>query len=104
MGGGGWPKEPPNYIAFRYFGRLQSIHHIECYTISTNLNGDISEMPDKDENYAHFVYNLGPAIVPSKEVKTGTIYSNGRVWCHLDALLTCDTISEARDLTKKRLE
>lgn len=42
---------------------------------------------------------------PSKEIKkTGNIYPNGRVWCHLDALLTFDTISDARDLTKKRME
>ncbi|MCG2728873.1 MAG: hypothetical protein L6276_01100, partial [Acetobacterium sp.] len=24
MGMNGWPKEPPNYIAFRYYGKLQS--------------------------------------------------------------------------------
>jgi len=27
-GKGGWPAEPPNYIAFRYDGKLQTIHHI----------------------------------------------------------------------------
>lgn len=102
--GRGWPKEPPNYIAFRYHGKLQSIHHIESYTISTNLHNEISEMPNKEEEYAHFVYSLGPAIIPSKDIKTGNIYRNGRVWCHLDTLLTCNTISEARDLTKKRMK
>ncbi len=104
MGGSGWPKEPPNYIAFRYFGKLQSIHHIEGYTIVTNLNDEIPEMPIKEDKYAHFVYTLGPAIKPSKEIRTGSIYPSGRVWCHLDTLLTSDTISEARDLTKKRFE
>lgn len=103
MGGGGWPKEPPNYIAFRYYGKLQSIHHIESYIVTKDLNVNIPEMPSKTESCAFFVYDLGPAIFPSKEVKTGTIYPNGRVWCHLDTLLTCDTISEARDLTKKRM-
>ena len=29
-GRGGWPKEPLTYIAFRYHGKLQSIHHIPC--------------------------------------------------------------------------
>lgn len=104
MGGSGWPKEPPNYIAFRYHGKLQSIHHIEGYVISTNMHSEIAEMPDKEWDDPHFIYTLGPAIIPSKEVKTGSIYPNGRVWCHLDTLLTCDTISEARDLTKKRME
>ena len=27
---GAWPIEPPNYIAFRYSGALQSIHHEEA--------------------------------------------------------------------------
>ena len=61
-------------------------------------------MPDEDIDHAYFVYSLGPAIIPSKEVRTGRIYPSDRVWCHLDTLLTCDTISDARDLTKKRME
>lgn len=55
----------------------------------------------KEWDDPHFIYTLSPAIIPSKEIKTGNIYPNGRVWCHLDTLLTCDTISEARELTKK---
>lgn len=102
MGGSGWPKEPPNYIAFRYYGKLQSIHHIEDYVIETNMQKIIPEMPATEWG-PHFVYTLGPAIIPSKEIKTGNIYPAGRVWCHLDLLLTCDTISEARDLTKQRM-
>jgi len=102
MGGSGWPKEPPNYIAFRYSGKLQSIHHIEEYVVTVNANNEIAEMPDKEWDAPYFIYNLGSAIIPSKEVKTGNIYPNGRVWCHMDTLLTCDTISEARDLSKGR--
>lgn len=104
VGGNGWPKEPPNYIAFRYHGRLQSIHHVEGYVIATNMHDKIVEMPDREWEEPHFIYILGPAIIPSKEIMTGNIFRNGRVWCHLDALLTCDTISEARELTKKRME
>ena len=104
FGGNGWPKEPPNYIAFRYFGKLQSIHHIEGYVVSTNLHNEIKEMPDKEDDYPHFIYTLGPAIIPQKDIMTRKIYPSGRVWCHLDTLLTCDTISEARDLTRERME
>ncbi|WP_148347934.1 PD-(D/E)XK nuclease family protein [Bacillus rubiinfantis] len=103
MGRNGWPKEPPNYIAFRYKGKLQSIHHIEGYVVTKNLHNEIVEMPNKLSDVPYFIYNLGAAIIPSKEIKTGNIYANGRVWCHLDTLLTCDTISDARDLTKKRM-
>jgi len=102
MGGKGWPKEPPNYIAFRYFGKLQSIHHIESYDVVTDMHSKIPEIPE-GEWEPHFLYKLGQGFAPSKEVKTGNIYPNGRVWCMLDTLFTCDTISEARDETKRRL-
>ena len=53
-----------------------------------------------NENY--FIFRLGTAIKPNKEIRTGNIYRNGRVWAAIDLLLTCDTIAEARDETKKR--
>ena len=102
VGGNGWPKEPPNYIAFRYDGKLQAIHHIEGYTVTRNIHELIPEMPDEEWSENHFVYSLGPAIVPRKTVKTGNIYRSGRVWAMLDTLLTCDTISEARDISYAR--
>lgn len=98
----GFPKEPPNYIAFRYAGQLQAIHHIEGYTVTKNVHGTIPEMPDEIWETEHFIFELGPAIIPSKTVKTGNIYRNGRVWAMLDTLLTCNTISEARDLSNLR--
>lgn len=103
VGGNGWPKEPPNYIAFRYYGQLQAIHHIDGYTVTRNLHDEIPEMPDEVCDTNHYVYKLGPAIKPVKTVKTGKIFRNGRVWAMLDTLLTCDTISDARDLTQARL-
>lgn len=102
MGGNGWPKEPPNYLAFRYGGKLQSIHHIDDYTVTQNLSTEIPEMQNKIESGPFFIYTLGPAIVPSKEVKTGKIYASGRVWCHLDTLLTSSSISDARDISYAR--
>lgn len=103
VGGNGWPKEPPNYIAFRYYGQLQAIHHIDGYTVTRNLHDEIPDMPDEVCDTNHYVYKLGPAIKPVKTVKTGKIFRNGRVWAMLDTLLTCDTISDARDLTQSRL-
>ena len=102
LGGNGWPKEPPNYIAFRYGGKLQAIHHIDDYVVTKNLHEEVSEMPDVIEDNNYFVYKLGPAIIPAKEVKNGKIYPNGRVWAMLDTLLTAVTISEARDISKAR--
>ena len=101
-GGSGWPKEPPNYIAFRYRGSLQSIHHIEEYRVFTNPHDYFPEIPESDW-LSHFLYTLGPAIKPTPEVKTGKMYPNGRVWCMLDTLFVSPTISEARDLSYSRL-
>jgi len=103
IGINGWPKEPPNYIAFRYDGKLQTIHHIEGYTVTKNMHDVIDFMPDVDWETDHFIFDLGPAIVPNKVIRTGKgIYRNGRVWAAIDLLLTCDTITEARDKTKER--
>lgn len=99
----GWPKEPPNYIGFRYGGRLQSIYHIESYSIVKNLHDEIEKMPNVEDEYEHFVYSLGKPIIPSKVVKTGNIYASGRKWAMLDTLLTADTIHEASEISKQRM-
>ena len=102
VGGRGWPKQPPNYIAFRYHGRLQSIHHIDSYEVITNPHQRFREIPSQEWG-PFFLYTLGPAFGPGKEVRTGKIYPNGRVWCMLDTLFTSETISEARDISKSRM-
>lgn len=59
-GKGGWPAEPPNYIAFRYNGILQSIHHIDKYEVFTNPHSVFSEIPS--ENWgSYYIYYLGPS-------------------------------------------
>lgn len=101
VGGKGWPTEPPNYIAFRYYGKLQSIHHIESYEVFTDPNKHFKEIPSSNWGH-HFLYELSDPITPPKQIKTGNIYRNGRVWAMIDLLLTSETIAEARDKTKER--
>jgi hypothetical protein len=101
--GDGWPKEPPNYIAFRYHGKLQSIHHIDGYTVFDDPHKEFPEIPTGDWG-PHFLYQLSPPFAPAHEVRTGNIYPNGRVRCMLDTLFLAKTISEARDMSKKRCE
>lgn len=100
--GGGWPNDPPNYLAFRYDGKLQTIHHVESWQIVDDMHAAMPEIKPVDWP-PHYLYTLGDAIVPPKETRTGKIYPSGRVRAMIDLLLTCDTISEARDLTNKRL-
>ena len=101
--GNSWPVQPPNYIGFRYGGKLQSVHHIEAFDIVTNVAKRNANWLETDED--HFVYRLGPPIRPQQAVKTGNIFRNGRVWCAIDTLLSgaFGTISAARDETKRRL-
>lgn len=96
-----WPKVPPNYIAFRYQGRLQSIHHIDEYEVIDNLRKACPGIPDTPVD-PHYLYKLGAAIVPSQEVKNGAVYPQGRIWCAIDTLLTSKTVSAARDQTQAR--
>lgn len=102
-GRGGWPKEPPNYIGFRYDGVLQSVHHIESAEVIRNFHPHFPECRDR-EGEPHFLYRLGPAITPAREVRSGTGLWNQRVWAMLDLLLTSKTISKARDASKKRMK
>jgi hypothetical protein len=99
--GNGCPAEPPNYIAFRYGGKLQSIHHIDKYEVFTNPNTVVKEIPSQTW-IPHYLYHLGEPIIPSKEVKTGKIYPSGKKWAMLDLLLTCDTISDASKKSYER--
>ena len=53
----------------------------------------------------HFVYRLGPAMRPARQMKTGNLFMNQRVKCAIDTLLSgaFDTIRDARDETDRRL-
>jgi hypothetical protein len=101
--GKNWPKAPPNYVAFRYYGRLQSIHHVDEYTIAQDMRPFFPGAPDTSDWDPHFLMTLGPAIRPDHEVRTGRgIVRSARVWVDIDLLLTAVTISEAADQTRRR--
>lgn len=99
--GHGWPHEPPNYIAFRWDGRLQRIHHVEKVERIEDLHEAFPEIPSKKEA-PRFLYQLGPAIEPTSRVSSKGTYRNGRVWAALDLLLTSSTIAEASEETRRR--
>jgi hypothetical protein len=105
VGKRGFPKEPPNYVAFRYWGQLQSIHHIDSFEVSTNPHDYFPQLPDDWdwEDTPHYVYSLGPEIRPGHVVKNGpSVVRSARVWAMLDLLLTCETITEARNQSYAR--
>ena len=101
--------KPPNYIAFRYDGKLQSIHHIKSYKVIEGFQEDFDLPSARDAGGQHYLYELGPAIRPIKEVRTVDkaggykgIRRDDHCWCFIDLLLTCDSISEASVKTRER--
>lgn len=99
--GNNWPRVPPTYMGFRYRGQLQSIHFVESYEVIDDLSVAVPGEP-KTETTPHFMYKLGEPIVPPHAVLNGNVYPSGRVWCAIDTLLTCRSVSEARDVTQQR--
>ena len=105
----GWPSEPPNYIAFRYKGELQSIHHIQSYTVIENYYPYFPVPESSVLDSPHFMYTLGPPIKPTHRIPTNDpdkkktkIIRSARKWCFIDLLLTCDSIAEAACKTQDR--
>jgi len=101
--GNRWPDPPPNYLAFRYNGKLQSIHHVKDYVTFTRPSEIFPEAPKAQEWAPHYCITLGPAIRPPREVLNGPrIHMSNRVYCLLDTLLTNETISDALTETEAR--
>lgn len=106
--GDGWPSQPPNYVAFRYRGRVQSVHRVESYEIYPDVSKKNPLWVSTETD--HFVYRLGPAMRPAVELRAATpddtVKRSARVWCAIDTLLSGQfkTLGQARDETKKRLE
>jgi hypothetical protein len=101
--GGNYPKIVPNYMAFRYDGRLQSIHHVDEYMVVDSPFGLFPGAPNLEWDEPAYFLQLGPPFAPNHEVRTGKgIFRNAPVTADLDLLLTSSTVIEARDATKAR--
>jgi hypothetical protein len=100
--GRGWPKIPPNYLAFRWHGRVQQINHIDSYLVVDDLNEVADEIPHGSRATPHIVYRLGPPIALNPPLPSGTNYRAARLWVALDLLLTSPTLKEALAQTKAR--
>ena len=59
-------------MGFRYSGRLQSIHFVERYQVIDDFHDYIPEIPRGAARGPHYLYHLGPPIIPTSEVRTGT--------------------------------
>lgn len=97
-----WPS-PPNYIAFRYGGRLQAIHHVESFSVFNDPKTLFRSVPTARWD-DHYILSLGPAIRPTHPVVNGArIHRQNRCWCLLDTLLSSPSISDALTESERRI-
>ncbi|HEU5216820.1 MAG TPA: hypothetical protein VFU30_14920 [Gaiellaceae bacterium] len=101
--GNGYPKQPPNYLGFRWAGKLQQVRHVDGYEVLAKAKDGIPELVSEEEGTRLWLFSLGEPIVPSNLVRTGNLFRAQRIEAAIDLLLTCETIREARDKTQERL-
>ncbi|GAA0986974.1 hypothetical protein GCM10009555_065380 [Acrocarpospora macrocephala] len=93
--GGGWPKVPPNFLAFRWAAHVQQINRVLTYEIIPNLQTRWPDIPETDDTIQPVVvYRLGPPL-PGTPVPNGQHYRASRLWVLLDQLLTSPTLADA---------
>lgn len=86
--GGNYPVTAPNYLGFRYGGKLQAICHVDNVEYIEKING------------IYFLFHLGKAIKP-ENVRSGAVW-NQRFYIDIDLLLTSPDVKEAKRLNDIR--
>lgn len=87
-GRGGWPKTPDNYMGFRFYGELQSVHHVDDWVVVSDLSEAIDQVSPPSFGPA-FVLTLGPPIPIPTGIRTGkTIQRSARRTIDIDLLLS----------------
>jgi hypothetical protein len=98
--GQGWPKAPPNFLAFRWNNQVQQLHRVASSEVIPSLQ---SRWPDIPVAYGsdkpHVLYHLGPPL-PGTPFPSGGNYRAARVWFVLDQLLVSGSLREAIRLSK----
>lgn len=100
--GKNWPKTPPNYMGFRYGGKLRSIHHVDQAVVVSDLSEAVRECSNPSFGPA-FVLTLGESIPVPPGIRTGPrIVRSARRLIDIDLLLSSSTISEAWEKMQER--
>jgi hypothetical protein len=95
-GEGGWPTEPPNFMAFRWDGKVRRIHRVVASEVIPSIRDRFpSHPPGNKSDRAHAVYQLGPRLPPLEPIPSGTTYRAARLWVLLDQLQTAPTLQAA---------
>lgn len=92
--GHGWPKEPPNFLAFRWSNTVQRVHRVMSHEIVESLRARWPDIPPEQGDDPHVIYTLGPPL-RFDPIPTGRSYRASRMWLLLDQLMSCATLEEA---------
>jgi hypothetical protein len=93
--GHGWPKQPPNFLAFRWDNTVQRVHRVVAHEVVESLRvrwADIEEGSDGDR--PHVIHTLS-APLRFDPLPTGRSYRASRMWVLLDQLFTAASLEEA---------
>lgn len=95
-GRNGWPKRPPNFLCFRWEGRVRQVNRVESFEVVEHVSQRWPAISvDQAGSGASIIYNLGPNIPIPQGITTKGVYSSARVWCFLDQLLTHPNLADA---------
>lgn len=98
--GSGWPKTPPNFLAFRWDAHVQEVRRVMETIVVPNLQSRWPDLPvNEDTGKPHVIYSLGPPL-PGLPIPSGKQYRAIRLWVLLDQLLTSASLAEAYERTQ----
>lgn len=93
--GSGWPRTPPNFLAFRWNGHVQQAHRVTRAEVIPGLQDRWPDIPKTGDTTLPFaLYQLGPQLL-SGPVPNGARYRASRMWVILDLLLASPTLKDA---------
>lgn len=93
--GSGWPKTPPNFLAFRWNNQVQQIRRVTSTEVIPDLQSRWPDIPKAEGTIRpHVLYHLGPPL-PGTPIPSGGKYRASRVWFVLDQLLVSQSLHDA---------
>jgi len=99
---GGWPTEPPNFMAFRWQGAVHRIHRVVKADVVPSLLDRWPDIPATEDTVRpHAVYELGPRLPPFEPIMNGASYRASRLWVLLDQLQSSETLAQAMAGTRQ---
>lgn len=99
---GGWPTDPPNFMAFRWQNAVHRIHRVMKADVLPGLLQRWPDIPATSETVRPYaVYDLGPQLPPYEPLPSGAPYRASRLWVLLDQLQTSPTLASALAASKK---